>query len=707
MDYSNSRDLELAGLNIKFLPGVGEKRASLLAEELDVRSYEDMLYHVPFKYIDRSRLYTIAELNPQLPYIQIKAKIMNLSTSGVGKQQRMSAIAYDGTGELELVWFKGFKYLQNQFSIDTEYLIFGKPTLFNHRINIVHPEIDLYEAGGQQLVGFQAVYPTTEKMKKNFLTSKVIAKLQAAIFRQSAGKIPETLPAWFLSKYKLVCLHDALYNIHFPESPEMLQQARYRLKFEELFYIQLNILQIKFRRKAYFKGHLFSQVGDFFNDFYYNHLPFPLTEAQKRVIKEIRHDCGSGKQMNRLLQGDVGSGKTLVAVMCMLIALDNGFQACLMAPTEILASQHFETLSELLKNTPISVALLTGSTKKKEREVIHDALSDGRLQILIGTHALLEDVVTFRNVGMVIIDEQHRFGVAQRARLWQKNTIPPHMLVMTATPIPRTLAMTLYGDLDVSVIDELPPGRKPISTFHTYESKRLELFKFVRRELEKGRQAYIVYPMISESEKMDYRNLEEGYEQIYQYFQPLGFQAGIVHGKLKPIIKDEQMRRFASGELHILVATTVIEVGVNVPNASVMVIESAERFGLSQLHQLRGRVGRGAEQSYCILSTSYKLSHDSRKRIETMTSTNDGFEIAEVDLKLRGPGDLEGTQQSGLSCNLRVADLGKDARILNEAINAASEILEADPDLREENNLIFAQQLKRHSKTKVNWRYIS
>ena len=447
--------------------------------------------------------------------------------------------------------------------------------------------------------------------------------------------------------------------------------------------------------------------GDYFNNFYHNHLPFPLTDAQKRVIKEIRSDCGSGKQMNRLLQGDVGSGKTLVAVMCMLIALDNGYQAAIMAPTEILATQHYETISGLLKDTPISVGLLTGSTKKKEREIIHEALSDGRLQILIGTHALLEDVVNFKNVGLVVIDEQHRFGVAQRAKLWQKNTIPPHMLVMTATPIPRTLAMTLYGDLDVSVIDQLPPGRKTITTHHAFEARRLQVYKFIQKELELGRQAYIVYPMISDSEKMDYRNLEEGYEHVMSYFAPLGYTADIVHGKLKPAEKEEHMRRFVSGETRILVATTVIEVGVNVPNASIMVIESAERFGLSQLHQLRGRVGRGTEQSYCILMTSYKLSNESRKRIETMTSTNDGFEIAEVDLKLRGPGDIEGTQQSGLTCNLRVANLGKDGLILNDAVQAATIILEDDPFLQKEENQTFATQVKRLFKTKINWRYIS
>lgn len=699
--------MELSGLNIKFLPGVGEKRASLFEQELGICSYEDMLYHIPYKYIDRTQLYTIRELRPQFPYIQIKAKITNLTLVGVGKQTRAVATAYDETGELELIWFKGYKYLNNLIAPDTDYLIFGKPSVFNHKLNIVHPEIDVYEANASQLVGFQAVYPTTEKMKKSYLTSRFISKIQANIFKNIHGKIQETLPAWFIKKYGLIYLHDALYNIHFPENPDMLHKAQYRLKFEELFYIQLNILKLKFNRRAAFKGHCFSTVGKYFNDFYYNHLPFPLTNAQKRVIKEIRQDCGSGKQMNRLLQGDVGSGKTLVAVMCMLIALDNGYQACIMAPTEILATQHYETISSMLADTPISVGLLTGSTKKKERTILHEALTDGRLQILVGTHALLEDSVNFNNIGLVIIDEQHRFGVAQRARLWQKNTIPPHVLVMTATPIPRTLAMTLYGDLDVSVIDELPPGRKPVTTYHTSENKRNSVYRFIQKELEAGHQAYVVYPMISESEKMDYRNLEEGFEHIYNFFSPLGYDAGIVHGKLKPAEKEAQMQRFVKGETRILVATTVIEVGVNVPNASVMLIESAERFGLSQLHQLRGRVGRGADQSYCILMTSYKLSNESRKRMTTMTSTNDGFEIAEADLKLRGPGDIEGTQQSGLSCNLRIANLGKDGRLLNEAMKVANQILEDDPDLQKEENSTFATQVKRLFKTKINWRYIS
>lgn len=699
--------MEISGLNIKFLPGVGEKKASVLNEELAIQSFEDMLYHVPFRYVDRTKIYRISELNARLPYIQIKARIRDLKSIGEGRQARMSATAFDESGTLELVWFKGFKYLSGQIEAEKEYLIFGQPSEFNHKLNIVHPEIDSFERASQLLVGFQSIYPTTEKMKKAFLNSKAIGKIQANIFAAINGKIPETLPAWFVQQHKLMNLHEALYNVHFPNSPDDLKNAMYRLKFEELFYIQLNILKLKYKRKTFFRGSPFTVIGDYFNQFYTQYLPFELTNAQKRVIKEIRLDCGSGKQMNRLLQGDVGSGKTLVALMCMLMALDNCYQTCLMAPTEILANQHFATISEQVKGLNISVALLTGSTKVKERKDIHARLADGTLQIIIGTHALLENVVAFNNVGLVIIDEQHRFGVAQRAKLWHKNNIPPHVLVMTATPIPRTLAMTLYGDLDVSVIDELPPGRKPITTFHCFEKKRMDVFRFIEKELQKGRQAYIVYPLISESEKIDYRNLEEGFELVNNHFLPLGYKTGIVHGRLKPKEKDEEMKRFVSGETRILVATTVIEVGVNVPNASIMVIESSERFGLSQLHQLRGRVGRGADQSYCILMSSYKISNESKQRIETMTATNDGFEIAEADLKLRGPGDIEGTQQSGLACNLKIANLGKDGLILGEASRIANSILEKDPELTTEDNHTFATQIKRIFKTKINWHFIS
>ncbi len=699
---------ELSGKEITFLNGVGPKRAAVLNEELNVYSYEDLLYHFPYKYVDRSKFYNIKELTPSLAYIQIKGEFVSLEMEGEGKQKRLVGNVTDGTGTLELIWFKGHKYIQQNIKPGIEYVIFGKPSEFNRKINVVHPEVEKYEEKQKKIdSGLQAFYPTSEKMKKSFLHSRAINKLQANILESLNGKIPETLPAWFTQKYNLLSLHDSLVNIHFPQSPALLKKAEYRLKFEELFYIQLNLLKIKMKRKVVFKGNIFERIGEYFNDFYNNNLPFELTGAQKRVLKEIRKDCGSGKQMNRLLQGDVGSGKTMVALMCMLMALDNNFQACIMAPTEILANQHYESIAAFLKGMDVKVGLLTGSTKKKERDELHTSLRDGSLHILIGTHALLEDVVQFKSLGLVVIDEQHRFGVAQRARLWQKSTIPPHILVMTATPIPRTLAMTLYGDLDVSVIDELPPGRKPIQTVHYFEGRRRSVYDFIRKQLEKGRQIYLVYPLIQESEKMDYKNLETGFEQIHDEFAPLGYKLSMVHGKMKANIKDTEMQKFANGESHILVATTVIEVGVNVPNASVMVIESAERFGLAQLHQLRGRVGRGAEQSYCVLMTSYKVSKESRQRLDTMVSTNDGFEIAEADLKLRGPGDIEGTQQSGISYDLKIAHLGKDGQILQFVRDVATEILEDDPLLEKQQNFIFNQQIKRLSKTKINWSYIS
>jgi ATP-dependent DNA helicase RecG len=699
--------VEIDNLYLRILPEVGAKKATLLEQELGARTFEEMLYHLPYRYVDRTRFYTIAELSASLPHVQVRARVSRLVITGEGRRQHAVATADDGTGELELVWFKGYKYLAGKIVPGAEYVIFGKPTLFNSKLNVVHPEIEPFDADARPRAGLQALYPTTGKMKKGYLNSKAISNIQAAIFRRLHERVNETLPAWFIREHRLVYLHDALYTVHFPRDAGELDRALYRLKFEELFYIQLHVLKQKFRRKVCFQGHPFTVVGDYFHRFYDHYLPFPLTGAQKRVIREIRRDCGSGKQMNRLLQGDVGSGKTLVAVMCMLLALDNGFQACIMAPTAILAAQHHETISGLLREMGVNVGLLTGSTKKKEREKIHAGLADGSLQVLVGTHALLEDAVSFREIGLVVIDEQHRFGVAQRAKLWGKNAVPPHVLVMTATPIPRTLAMTLYGDLDVSVIDEMPPGRKPVNTRHVHEERRFEAYAFLRGELERGRQAYVVYPLISESETMDYRNLEEGYEQVNGYFGPLGFRAGIVHGRLKAAEKEEQMRRFVEGETRILVATTVIEVGVNVPNATVMLVESAERFGLSQLHQLRGRVGRGGDQAYCILMTSYRISADSRKRIDTMTSTNDGFVIAEADMKLRGAGDVDGTRQSGLACNLRVADLGKDEGILCQAARTASEILEKDPELVDERNAVLAVQVKRIFKTRVNWRYIS
>lgn len=701
--------MELSELRITYMKGVGEKRAALLESELEIRTHEDLVNFFPYRYIDRTKIYKINEIDVQLPYIQIRARIRNMRITGVGKSERMTATAYDNTGELELVWFQGIKYLKNQqYRPDVDFLIFGQPSEFNHRINIVHPEISLYEESSSNLIGFQAIYPSTEKLKKAFITSKVITQLVGNVFNNMNGvRLSETLPAWLIKKLNLLYRHDAIYNMHFPQSMELLERARYRMKFEELFYIQLHILQQKYRKKRLFRGHIFERVGDYFNTFYNSYLPFPLTNAQKRVVKEIRQDCRTGRQMNRLLQGDVGSGKTVVALLCMLISLDNNFQACLMAPTEILATQHYESLKELVAPLNISIALLTGSTKAKERKEIHETLENGELQILIGTHALIEENVKFDNIGLAIIDEQHRFGVAQRSKLWKKNTIPPHILVMTATPIPRTLAMTVYGDLDVSVIDELPPGRKPIRTLHSYDTARDRVFEFIESELAKGHQAYIVFPMIYESERVDMQNLEKGFERTENFFMPRGYTIGMVHGKMKPSEKDEEMRKFLNHETDILVATTVIEVGVNVPNASIMVIEGSERFGLSQLHQLRGRVGRGAEQSFCILMSSYKLSNESRKRIETMTSTTDGFEIAEADMRLRGPGDIEGTRQSGLICDLKIASLAKDGAILNIASQIADEILANDPNLESDENSIFNYRLKRLFKSFDSWHNIS
>ncbi|GAB7088202.1 ATP-dependent DNA helicase RecG [Marinifilum fragile] len=699
---------ELAGLDIKFLAGVGPKRASILNQELSIYSYEDLLYHFPYKYIDRTKFYSIREINSKLPYIQVRGQITGIETLGEKRQQRLVAYFTDGEDTMELVWFKGIKYIKGNLKPNTDYIVFGKPSEFNRKINVVHPEIEeTSKSNGKINASLQSFYLTTEKMKNSFLNSRAIQKLQENALKSVNGKIPETLPAPLIKRLGLINLHEALLQIHFPQNTEILKKAQYRLKFEELFYIQLNILKMKMKRKILYKGHPFSKIGEYFNTFYQNNLPFELTNAQKRVIKEIRKDVGSGKQMNRLLQGDVGSGKTMVGLMCMLMALDNGCQACLMAPTEILATQHMESISEFLEGIDVNVALLTGSTKQKDRRRIHEDLKSGELQILIGTHALLEDVVQFNNLGLVIIDEQHRFGVAQRARLWKKNNIPPHVLVMTATPIPRTLAMTLYGDLEVSVIDELPPGRKPIQTVHYFENKRRQVYQFMKKQIDLGRQIYLVYPMIKESEKMDYKNLEEGYESVASFFPPEKYGISMVHGKMKPAEKDAEMQRFAQGETKIMVATTVIEVGVNVPNASVMVIESTERFGLSQLHQLRGRVGRGAEQSYCILMSSYKISNESRKRIETMVRTNDGFEIAEVDLKLRGPGDIEGTQQSGISYDLKIANLGKDGQLLQYTRDVAQEILDNDPLLEKEENFTLAKQVKRLSKTKINWSVIS
>ena len=697
---------ELATLNIMYLPGVGPKKAEVLKQELRIVSYEDLLYHFPYRYVDRSRIYSISEVRADMQHIQLKGQVLSLRTVGEGRSKRMTAVFTDGTGQVELVWFKGLKFVKGSLAAGVTYLVFGKPSVFNGAINIVHPELERFEENKARLqAGLQPQYNTTEKMKSSFLSSKALQKLVFNLFQTYKGKIPETLPAYLLEQHRLMYLNEALRTIHFPASTQDLEKARFRLKLEELFYIQLNILRLKNQRSKTIRGHVFTQVGAYFHTFYKNHLTFELTEAQKRVIREMRQDMGSGRQMNRLLQGDVGSGKTLVALMVMLIALDNKFQACLMAPTEILAQQHYATIADQVAPLGINVALLTGSTRKKQRTEIDAALRSGSIQILIGTHALIEDTVVFGHLGLVVIDEQHRFGVEQRARLWRKNQQPPHVLVMTATPIPRTLAMTVYGDLEVSVIDELPPGRKPIQTQHHFHNRRNALNRFLHQEIARGRQVYVVYPLIDESEKMDFKNLSEGYEYMQKAFPDC--QVVMVHGRMKPAEKDAAMQVFASGEAQIMVATTVIEVGVNVPNASVMIIESAERFGLSQLHQLRGRVGRGAEQSYCILMTSYKLAEESRKRMEIMVRTNDGFEIAEADMKMRGPGDLEGTQQSGLPFELKIAHLGRDQQILQLGRDIALKVLEQDPLLEQEQNQLLVRQLKKLARAKINWAMIS
>ena len=696
---------DLASRDIKYLSGVGPQRASVLNKELNIYSLHDLLYYFPYKYVDRSRIYYIHEIDGTMPYIQLKGEILGFETIGEGRQRRLIAHFSDGTGIVDLVWFQGIKFLVGKYKVHQEYIVFGKPSVFNGRINIAHPDIDNASELKLSTMGLQPYYNTTEKMKRSSLNSHAIEKMMSAVVQQLHEPLPETLSSAILTEHHLMPLTEALMNIHFPANPELLRKAQYRSKFEELFYVQLNILRYAKDRQRKYRGYVFETVGEIFNTFYAKNLPFELTGAQKRVLKEIRRDVGSGKQMNRLLQGDVGSGKTLVALMSMLIALDNGYQACMMAPTEILANQHFETIRELLYGMDIRVELLTGSVKGKKREAILTGLLTGDVRILIGTHAVIEDTVNFSSLGLVVIDEQHRFGVAQRARLWTKNVQPPHVLVMTATPIPRTLAMTLYGDLDVSVIDELPPGRKPIVTIHKYDAHRVSLYQSVHRQIAEGRQVYIVYPLIKESEKIDLKNLEEGYLHICEEFPDC--RVCKVHGKMKAVEKDAQMQLFVSGEAQIMVATTVIEVGVNVPNASVMIIENAERFGLSQLHQLRGRVGRGAEQSYCILVTGYKLVEETRKRLEIMVRTNDGFEIAEADLKLRGPGDLEGTQQSGIAFDLKIADIARDGQLLQYVRNVAEEVVDADPTgIRPENEILW-RQLKALRKTNVNWASIS
>ena len=689
-----------------YLQGVGPRKAAVLRSEIEAVSWEDMLYYFPYKYIDRSKIFTIREINGTMPYIQLKGKIRYYEVLGEGSGRRLTASFYDSTGSIDLVWFRMIKQIPDIYKVGKEYILFGKPTLFGHRINIAHPELETEDKFFEGEVGVQGQYNTTEKMKNVFLHSRAIQKIIAQIIENLKTPLDETLNEEMVSQAHLISLDDAIRNIHFPKSPDLLRKSLYRLKFEELFYLQLNILQVTKYREKRLGGFVFSKVGDYFNHFYQQNLPFELTNAQKRVVREIRQDTYTGRQMNRLLQGDVGSGKTLVALLSILIALDNGFQGAMMAPTEILAIQHYETICTLVQGLGIEVALLTGSTKKKEREKLLPKIKNEEIHILIGTHALIENTVEFGNLGLIVVDEQHRFGVAQRAKLWKKNTVAPHVLVMTATPIPRTLAMTVYGDLDVSVIDELPPGRKPVKTMHVYYAKRNHLYDSVRKQLHEGRQVYIVYPLIEESEKVDLKNLQEGFEQTKEIFPE--YKVCMVHGKMKPAEKESEMQKFVSGEMQIMVATTVIEVGVNVPNASVMIIENAERFGLSQLHQLRGRVGRGADQSFCFLLTKYELSENTRKRLSIMTETNDGFIIAEEDLKLRGPGDLDGTQQSGVAFNLKIANLSHDGQILGIARDFARGILDDDPMLETPQNIVLKQQLKRLNKQhQMGWFMIS
>ena len=692
--------------DIKYLPGVGEQRASLLNRELNIYSLYDLLYCFPYKYVDRSRVFKVNEIDGRLPHIQLCGEIRSFEDLGEGAGRRLVAHFTDGTGFVDLVWFRGIKFIKNKYKTGIKYVVFGKPTIFNGRANIAHPDIDIADSLQLSDMGLQPYYNTTDRMKRHGLNSQFLAKLMSNLLNLISADIQETLSASILQRYELMSISKALRIIHFPKNIDELRDAEYRLKFEELFYIQLGILNYSKERKYKYAGYNFSKVGDIFNRFYKENLPFELTNAQKRVVREIRRDVNRSTQMNRLVQGDVGSGKTLVALLAMLLAKDNGFQACMMAPTEILAEQHYSTLRRMLGELPVRVELLTGSTKQKERVVLFSSLLSGEIDILVSTHAVLEDNVRFFRLGFVVIDEQHRFGVVQRAKMWSKSYIPPHVLVMTATPIPRTLAMTLYGDLDVSVIDELPPGRKPITTRHVYRSNINEVYSFVETQLRAGRQAYIVYPLITESEKIDLKNLEDGYLNLCNIF--CDYKIGKLHGKMKPNEKEAEMKRFASGETQILVSTTVIEVGVDVPNSTIMVIENAERFGLSQLHQLRGRVGRGAQQSYCILITDYKLSDDTRKRMEIMTGSNDGFEIAEADLKLRGPGDIEGTQQSGVAFDLKIANLAKDEQLLQFVREVAREVIEKDPDCtNEENSVLWKRLYEIKRRNNRNWGAIS
>ncbi|MFJ1365737.1 ATP-dependent DNA helicase RecG [Capnocytophaga canimorsus] len=692
---------------IVYLRGVGTQRAELLKNELGIHQFQDLLNLFPNRYIDRTRFYKISELQNNSAEVQIVGKIIHLKTVSSGNNNRLVATFTDDISTMELVWFKGIKWLRDTLKINEPYVIYGKINWFNGAFSMPHPEMDLV-ADFNQTMGntIQPVYPSTEKLSKRGITNRVIRQLMQNLFQDVGKAFYETLPYSILSSLNLISKSEALVNIHFPKSQELLGKAQTRLKFEELFYIQLQLVRKNILQKQRFKGFTFDKVGEVFSDFYNNRLPFDLTQAQKRVLKEIRNDVGSNAQMNRLLQGDVGSGKTIVALMAMLLAIDNGFQACLMAPTEILASQHFQSISELLEGSSVTIALLTGSTKNSQRKIIDEQLQEGSLQILVGTHTLLEDKVKFKNLGFAIIDEQHRFGVEQRSKLWKKNHRPPHILVMTATPIPRTLAMSVYGDLDISIIDELPPGRKPIQTVHRYENHRAKVYEFIKKEIDQGRQAYVVYPLIEESESLDFKNLTEGFEYIENSFPRPKYQVSMVHGRMKPAEKDAEMEKFKQGITQIMVATTVIEVGVNVPNASVMVIESAERFGLSQLHQLRGRVGRGNQQSYCILLTGNKLGSDSLTRMQTMTQTNDGFQIAEVDLKLRGPGDLMGTQQSGVLA-LKIADLVKDQTLLRAARAEAIQLLKSDPELKTPENRTVAYTLHQLHTHKNIWTFIS
>ena len=692
--------------DIMYLPGVGPNRKKMLSKELGIETYGDLLEYYPYKYVDRSKVYTVHELTGDMPFVQVVGRILSFETFEMGpRKERVVAHFTDGTGIMDLVWFNGGKYAKQTYKIGTEYLVFGRPGVFNNRIQVQHPDIDLAEKVELSAMGMQPYYNTTEKMKKSGLNSRAIEKLTKTLIGVLKDPLPETIPDFITTPLHLMNRDQALRNLHYPQDTKELERARVRMKFEELFFVQLNILRYASDQRRKYRGYVFNRIGNTFNTFYHQNLPFPLTGAQKRVMHEIRQDMCSGRQMNRLLQGDVGSGKTLVALMTMLIALDNGYQACIMAPTEILAEQHLQTIKDFLKDMPVKVELLTGIVKGKKRQEILDGLLTGDVQILVGTHAVIEDTVQFARLGMVVVDEQHRFGVAQRAKLWSKSTNPPHVLVMTATPIPRTLAMTLYGDLDVSVIDELPPGRKPIRTSHVFDTRMTSLYNGIRQQINEGRQVYIVFPLIEESEKIDLKNLEQGFEVLRQAFPE--FRLSKVHGKMKAKDKEEEMQKFVSGETQILVATTVIEVGVNVPNASVMVILEAQRFGLSQLHQLRGRVGRGADQSFCILVTPYKLSEDTRKRIDIMCETNDGFRIAEADLKLRGPGDLEGTQQSGMAFDLKIADIARDGQIVQMARNEAQKIIDEDPICQSPKYQLLWNRLRELRKTNINWSAIS